>query len=439
MPEFLYGRMMGVASLVLKNVTLPDGRVVDLSLRSGEVVHAGSGLAADQSIDCTGKLVLPAATDIHVHMRGGPQSLKEDWKTGSMSALAGGTTLVVDQPNTAPPLATPEAFSRRVEEAHLHSRCHFAINSAVTRQTPFRLMEQEGAMAFGETFFGASSYGDTIRPETLRHALTEIVRFSGLVTVHAETVRTGKDGDLLRHGEARSVAGEVEAVHAVERLNRVACRLHFCHLSSARAVDAVRASSFEVTPHHLLLSTEMFRNSADPKGKVNPPLRPDHERRDLMRLWDRIPIIASDHAPHTLAEKQGLFCDAPSGIPGVETMMPLLVKRVLDHTISPGSLIEKTSANPALLLGIKKAGFSTGDRADFAIFPKSAIRIHADDLHSRSGWTPYEGMPAVFPSKVIMNGMTVFDEGVFFPGNPLWFYGKGYRPPLSVSVTRRPK
>ncbi|MFZ0182202.1 MAG: dihydroorotase, partial [Methanoregula sp.] len=94
-------------SLVLANVQLPEGRRADITIRDGRVVHAGAGGVADQRIDCTGLFVLPAAVDVHVHMRGGIQSAKEDWKTGSASALAGGVTVVVDQPNTLPPLTTP--------------------------------------------------------------------------------------------------------------------------------------------------------------------------------------------------------------------------------------------------------------------------------------------------------------------------------------------
>jgi len=139
-------------SLILRNVSLAGGRVADISVREGLVTHAGAGGPADRTVDCTGLFVLPAAVDMHVHMRGGSQSAKEDWASGSRSALAGGVTVVVDQPNTIPPVASPDALRARVFEAKSYSLCSFAINSSVTFDTPVNAMWSAGAMAFGETF-----------------------------------------------------------------------------------------------------------------------------------------------------------------------------------------------------------------------------------------------------------------------------------------------
>jgi len=427
------------ASLVLKDVTLPDGRRADVSIQERHVAHIGSARSCDRVIDCSRYLVLPAATDIHVHMRGGIQAEKEDWATGSRSALAGGVTLVVDQPNTVPPLSTPEIFARRVEDARDHSACHFAINSALSEGISIRRMWEAGAMAFGETFFGPSSYGEIVPEEVLADSLRTISRLRGLVTIHAETVSRIGSTDLISHGRSRPVQGEIGAIRAVQDLNDSRCRLHFCHLSSGRAVDSVRTETVEVTPHHLLLSQESFHDSNGTYGKVNPPLRTEKTRKALFSRWERIDIIASDHAPHTRAEKEEPFSDAPSGIPGVETMMPLLVAKVLDHTLQARSLVEKTSENPARILGIQKPGFSPGDRADFALFPKVAEKVRAENLHSRCGWTPFEGMAAVFPSQVIMDGEPVFSDGDFFPGTPRWFPGNGYAPGISGHSLGRAK
>ncbi len=175
-------------SLVLRNVSLPGGRTADIAITDGHVSHAGAALPADRTIDCAGHFVLPAAVDMHVHMRGGRQSAKEDWGSGSRSALAGGVTVVVDQPNTVPPLITPDAFRDRVFEAKSGSLCHFAINSGVTHDTPLRAMWSAGAMAFGETFFGPSSYGEAVTPQELTRALGEIGLLNALATIHAEEI-----------------------------------------------------------------------------------------------------------------------------------------------------------------------------------------------------------------------------------------------------------
>jgi len=411
-------------TLLLKNVSLPEGRIADLLIRNGRVIHTGAGGAADRTVDCTGLLVLPAAVDVHVHMRGGPQSEKEDWESGSRSALAGGVTVVVDQPNTIPPLITPESFAARVKDAQAHSLCSFAINSGLTEGTPLAAMWEAGAALFGETFFAPSSYGDAVDEAVLTRALAEIKKLGGVATIHAEEVTAGDDTTLSAHARIRSAEGELRAVRAVQQCNTAGCRLHFCHMSSAGSVAAA-TGTVEVTPHHLFLSHEMF-DDKDTCAKMNPPLRSEKERKELWTAWDRIDIIASDHAPHTRQEKAVPFSVAPSGVPGVETMVPLLLARVLEKKISLADVIRKTSVNPARLLGIPAAGFSAGDRADFALYPKTPVKIEAGSLHSRCAWTPFEGRMAVFPSLVIMGGEVVFEAGEFHRGRPAWIPGQGY-------------
>jgi len=414
-------------TLALANVQLPEGRRADITICDGRVVHAGAGAVADQRIDCTGLFVLPAAVDIHVHMRGGIQSAKEDWRTGSVSALAGGVTVVVDQPNTIPPLTTPEAFSARVREAQEHSSCSFAINSGVTPDTPIEAMWAAGAMAFGEIFCAPSSYGEALEGAELSRALMCIRALGGLATIHAEGITPGEDTGLAAHDALRSPEREKEAVIAVQAGNPDGCRLHFCHMSTAASIDTVQGS-VEVTPHHLFLSREMA-GDANCRFKVNPPVRSERERKKLWERWDRIDIIASDHAPHTIEEKALPFARAPSGVPGVETMMPLLMAMVLDRKIALPDLIRKTSTAPAALIGIPPSGFAPGDRADFALYPRSAVTVEPELLHSKCGWTPFEGHRAVFPHMVIVGGTVAYQDGEFFRAHPLWYPGKGYVPP----------
>ncbi len=410
-------------SLTLRNVTLPSGRVADITLADGRVTHVGASTGTADCLDCTGLLVLPAAIDMHVHMRGGTQSAKEDWKSGSMSALAGGVTVVVDQPNTVPPITTVKHFSDRVCDAQTNSWCNFAINSSVTARTDLGEMWRAGAMAFGETFFAPSSYGDAIGDAALSRAMECIHTFDGLLTIHAEEVSDIPDTGMISHHHSRPPEGELKAVKTVRQLNKAGCRLHFCHLSTKRSIDAA-AGTVEVTPHHLFLSLEDFEDN-DPCGKVNPPLRTERERKHIWGRWDRIDIIASDHAPHTRLEKAQDFSRAPSGIPGVETLLPLLLARVIDGKIPLQSVLEKTSYKPAELLGIPRAGFSVGDRADFALFGRIPTPITAEMLHSKCGWTPFEGHFALFPMTVIMGGRVVYQDGEFFRADPRWFSGKG--------------
>ena len=413
-------------TLVLQNVMLPSGRVADLTLAAGKVSHVGSYKGAAELCDCRGCFVVPAAVDMHVHMRGGVQSAKEDWTSGSMSAIAGGVTVVVDQPNTIPAVTAPHVLADRVQDAQTHSYCNFAINSGVTPDTPLESLWEAGAMAFGEIFHAPSSYGDAIDGVALGAALGRIQKLGGLATIHAERIGTSPDTDLISHGLVRSAMGEAEAVGTVQFLNRSGCRLHFCHMSSVRSVDAV-AGSVEVTPHHLFLSQEQFDKN-DTFGKVNPPLRTEMERKGLWVRWGRIDAVASDHAPHTKQEKSQEFSAAPSGMPGVETMVPLLLAQVMAKKIELASVIEKTSYAPARLLGIPRAGFEVGDRADFAIYAKKTVTVKGESLHSKCGWTPFEGQKAIFPSMVVMNGSIAYLGREFTRQEPTWFAGKGFNP-----------
>lgn len=420
--------MESLHDLALKNVRLPDGRIVDITIREGHVVHTGAALPAREVRDCTGCFVLPAAVDMHVHMRGGEaQSAKENWITGTRSALAGGVTVVVDQPNTIPAITTPEILRNRVREAEKEALCQFAINSSVSYGLDFPAMWREGAMAFGEIFYAPSSYGEAVGEDCLREALRITALLNAPATVHAEEPVPGEDTGLSEHDRLRPGEGEVRAVRAVGALRHGSASVHFCHMSTSESVYAAKPfGTVEVTPHHLFLSRENFTEE-DPHGKVNPPLRNETVRKRLWSAWDAVDVIASDHAPHTGPEKSAGFAAAPSGIPGVETMVPLLLQAVKEGTITLASVIEKTSYTPCRILGIPVAGFLTGSRADFAVFPKESRKIRAEDLHSRCGWTPYEGMQAVFPREVIMGGVSVFRDGEYsgIPGK--WFFGRGYK------------
>jgi dihydroorotase len=414
--------------LLLKNVRLPEGRSVDITVSRGLVVHAGAGGKAGETIDCSGLLILPGGVDMHVHMRGGSrEAQKEDWRAGSRAALAGGVTLVIDQPNTDPPLTTVEAFRARVREAERDSLCHFGVNAGAVPGAPLSDLWRSGAMAFGELFLSPSTGGREVSPEGMRGLLREIHALGALATIHAEEAQHGRASDLVSHGEIRPMEGEIRAVDKVKGMAPTGMRLHFCHLSTADAVSAAVPCSSEVTPHHLLLSQEDFRGD-DPRGKVNPPLRRAADRDRLFSAWDGISVLASDHAPHTREEKSVDFSSAPAGMPGVETMIPLLLPKVLSREITPASLIAKTSANPCSILGIPAPGFSPGDRADFALYPKEVTTIQPEHLHSRCGWTPFEGMGAVFPETVILGGGIVFQAGDFTRGENRWFPGRGYIP-----------
>lgn len=420
--------------LVLSQVKIPGGRVADITISDGMVSHVGTADSSLPSLDCSRYTVLPAGVDMHVHMRDWTQEKKETWETGTKCALAGGVTVVVDQPNTIPALTTPVTLEDRVRLAKDQALCRFGVNGGVTPDADIPGMWRAGALAFGETFAGPSSYGEAVTHEVLESAMKAVAGLGGLMTIHAEEVHTGDDATLPAHDSLRPVSGERDAVQTTIALNKTGCHLHFCHLSSEQAVHAAAGSgaTIEVTPHHLFLSTDRF-DDADPFGKVNPPLRTEEERRRLFACWNRIDIIASDHAPHTRSDKSDPFREAPSGIPGLETMIPLLMGWVYDKQISLPDLIEKTVTKPAQVLGIRPSGYTPGMRGDFALYPQDIQTIDISRLHSRAEWSPYEGMKAVFPEITILGGEIAYRSGEFVSRRDmlqsqgeLWIPGRGY-------------
>ncbi len=147
--------------------------------------------------------------------------------------------------------------------------------------------------------------------------------------------------------------------------------------------------------------------------RMNPPLREESERKRLLAAFDKIDVIASDHAPHTITEKSAEFASAPSGIPGVETMLPLLMNEVHAGRMNLNAVIEKTVTNPNRILGIESPAFMPGARADFAVYADSPVKIDAENLHSKCGWSPYEGMYALFPEITVVSGVCAWKEGGF--------------------------
>ena len=412
-----------MTDLVLKSARLPDGRVADISITNGIITHIGSSGSAGRSINCRNRLCIPAAIDMHVHMRDGPQAAKEDWATGTQAAVAGGVAAVVDQPNTVPPMDCVENFTARIALARERSFCHFAVNGSVTETADLAGLYAAGALAFGEMFAAPSSYGSALSPEVIRSSLAELAGFGALVTVHAEEVRPGEVHTLAEHAASRPVSGEAATVDLVNSLAHAGVKLHYCHMSGAASISRVRGT-FEVAPHHLFLSWEEY-DSCDTHFRMNPPLRTKAERLELWKLFDLIPVIASDHAPHTLAEKSQPFSSAPSGVPGVETMMPLLMNAVVAGKVSLASVIEKTVMNPYRILGLPCPAPAVGSRADLAVYADVPVQISAEQLHSKCGWTPYEGMYGLFPETTVVGGTAAWHKGEFTRGEPLWLAGAG--------------
>jgi dihydroorotase len=271
-----------------------------------------------------------------------------------------------------------------------------------------------------------------IDADLFREAVERATEEGVTVTVHAEDADRFDD-EALAAAEADEGVGsdagadlwsayrtpEAEAA-AVERAVGVAtdadARIHVAHTSTPEGVDAASDAGMtcEVTPHHLFLSREDLAELGT-YGRMNPPLR-DEERREA--LWERVvdgtvEMVATDHAPHTRAEKETTLLDAPSGVPGVETMLPLLLERARRGELGYERVRDLTATNPATVFDLPAKGrIEAGADADLVLVdPEASREIRGDDLHSNCGWTPFEGKRGVFPRLTMVGGRVVYEDG----------------------------
>ncbi|GAA0249103.1 dihydroorotase [Haladaptatus pallidirubidus] len=418
--------------LTIRNATLADGskRDVRIDTDAGRISAIGSSLTeSGKSIDATGKLLLPGAIDAHVHFRQPGFSHKETWETGSKSAVAGGVTTVVDQPNTNPPTIDGESFDEKAELA-AKSYIDYGINGGVTPDWEPESLFDRPVLALGEVFLADSTGKMGIEEELFREAVERAADDYLVVTVHAEDAdlfdedarsRDGNDTDAwsaYRTAEAEAAAVE----RACEIGDELGARLHIAHTSTPEGIDAAReiGATCEVTPHHLFLSRDDL-DELGTFGRMNPPLRSEKRREKVFaRVADgTVDMIATDHAPHTRKEKDANIWDAPSGVPGVETMLPLLLEQARKGNLSYDRVADLTSRNPSKVFGMPRKGrIEEGRMADLVLVdPDETREIRGDNLHSKCGWTPFEGWTGVFPELTMVRGNVVFENGEF--GEPV--------------------
>jgi dihydroorotase len=432
--------------LVVENTkVLLDGEImaVSIGIDEGRISRIAKILKGTETFDARGMLAMPGAIDSHVHFRDLKQEEKEDWLTGSRSAIYGGVTTVVDMPNTDPPTLDEESFKVKETVAKNRSMVDFGINAGVSGNLK-RLPElwRLGALAFGEIFMAHSTGGMGVDPETLREALKIIARLGATASIHAEDealherlkIELKKDTSESVYSQMRPRESEINAVEeALELQRETKVAMHITHISTSKTVEMIGKAGVtcDVTPHHLFLTMGHWKRLGA-KAKMNPPIRPD---RDREALWNAvrdgsIEVLASDHAPHTADEKNAPVREAPAGVPGVETMVPLMLKAVVDRKLPMQRLIDMTSANPALIFGVRGKGrIAGGYDADLTFVDMSAsTMITKDRLHSKAGWTPYEGFEAIFPGAVMLRGNVILDGKEFYAkrGSGQLVRGKGY-------------
>jgi len=417
--------------MLIANATLPDGRERDVRIADGEIDAVESSLSGEPDVDAAGKRLFPGAIDVHVHFRQPGYSHKETWETGSKSAAAGGVTTVVDQPNTDPATVDGAGFNEKADLAEA-SYVDYGLNGGVTESwNPEELFDRP-LFALGEVFLADSTGDMGIDADLFGDAVARAAEDDVTVTVHAEDADlfdqsardedaggAGRDADADLWSAFRAAEAEEAAVErAVDVGSQSDAAIHIAHTSTPEGIDAASAggATCEVTPHHLFLS----RDDADELGtygRMNPPLRSEARREAVYeRVADgTVDVIATDHAPHTREEKEAGLWDAPSGVPGVETMLPLLLEEARQGTLSYERVRDLIAANPAAIFDLPSKGrIEEGRDADLVLFdPEASREIRGEDLNSKCGWTPFEGRRGVFPELTLVRGEVVYRDGEF--------------------------
>ncbi len=426
--------------MIIQNarIVTPAGTVHgSVHFEGSQITKIESSIPANgEGIDAHGLFLLPGAIDSHVHFRDPGQTHKEDFLTGSRGALAGGVTTVLDMPNNSPPIDSLEMLAKK-REAAAKSVCDYAFHFGASTQNAGIVGKagEESDVAGLKVYLGSST-GNLLVTQ-FGQLWEHFSNFKKTVCVHAEdeealqyflqklkTEKQGKPLTVTDHNLARPpLAAGLAANKAVYLAQHAQSKLHVCHASTALELEAVKrakkaklAVSCEATPHHLFLS-EKDAKRLENYARMNPPLR---SKRDQAALWKGIKqglvdCVATDHAPHTKEEKAKPYEEAPSGVPGVQTMLPLLLNAATQGKLSIEQVAKLTAENPAKVFGLYRKGrIERGFDADFTLVDLGAEwTVHGDKLESKCGWTPFEGMVLRGKVKdVWLRGDRVVEDGV---------------------------
>ncbi len=398
--------------LILKGGTVvnQDGEHVrDIAINAGRIVGLGdvSRFRAAEVLDCRNLHILPGVIDSQVHFREPGPTHKEDLETGSRAAVMGGVTAAFEMPNTKPETTSAEALADKVSRATHRMFCDFAFYVGGTRENFEQISELEKLQgSAGIKVFIGSSTGDLLVEDDV--GLEKIIsRLGRRAAFHSE------DEYRLRERLNHQVAGDA-ASHPIwrdaeaarlctERLLRISKkynkRIHVLHISTADELPLLAANrelaTVEVTPHHLTLSADDYERLGT-KLQMNPPVRAPHHRDALWHAINSglVDVLGSDHAPHTLEEKAKPYPQSPSGMTGVQTLVPIMLDHVNKGRLTLQRFVDLTSHGPQRIFNIKGKGrIAEGYDADFTIVDlKRRETITNDWIQSRSAWTPYDGV-----------------------------------------------
>ncbi|MGE5086647.1 MAG: dihydroorotase [Bacillota bacterium] len=418
----------------------------DIAIRDGRIEKIRDSIhePAQKIINAKGLHVLPGIIDSQVHFREPGLTHKEDLETGTKAAVLGGVTTIFEMPNTNPPTTTVEAFKDKLARAHnrAHANYAFFIGASHDNATDLENLEMLPHCSGIKIFMGSSTGNLLVEDDaTLERILKQGHR---RVIIHSE--------DEMRLRERRHIAVDQADVHyhpvwrdvetavsSTMRLLRIARqtgrKVHVLHVSTGEEMDILMAAkdiaTVEVLPQHLTLYAPDCYDRLGTYAQQNPPIR---EKRHLERIWKAlqdgtVDVIGSDHAPHTREEKDRPYPASPSGVPGVQTLVPIMLNHVHEGRLSLHKFVELVTENPCRVFGVKNKGrLRQGFDADITIVDlKKQTTIDNSWIASRCGWTPFHGMSVTgWPTHTIVSGKLVMEADQVISahqGQPVNFEG----------------
>ena len=432
-------------SLIIKNGSCYiDGKLTkkDVGLSGNKIKKIGKiELNSAKVYDATNKIVLPGIIDTQVHFREPGSTDAEDLESGSRAAVLGGVTSLFEMPNTNPPTSNLAEFDKKLQAARNRMHSNYAFYFGATPDNTdqlAKLKDVEGCC--GVKLFAGSSTGNLLvdKEADIEKVISSSDR---IVSIHSEDEdiiklrkKFIKKGDVHSHPEWRNVECAMSSTRRVvkiaERYNK---KIHVLHVTTKEEVDFLamhkKNITFETTPQHLTLYAPDCYDKLGTYAQMNPPLR-GKEHYD--RLWKAIKnnvvdVLGSDHAPHLKVNKDKEYPNSPSGMPGVQTIFPVMIDHVNNGKLKLNQLINLMCENPCRIFGIKNKGYiKEGYDADFTIVDMNKeVTIRNEMIASKCGWTPFHNYKVKgFPVGTIINGILVMADGkviVESRGKPLSF------------------
>jgi len=432
--------------LIIKNGScFIEGNLVktDIGITKNKISHIGNleNENSKEIYDAENLIVLPGCLDTQVHFREPGSTDAEDLNSGSRAAIVGGITGVFEMPNTNPPTSNKKEFQNKLNLAKNRMYCNYAFYFGATPENQEELADLKSLEGCcGVKLFAGSSTGNLLvhKEEDIEKVFAST---SKIVSVHSEDEeilnqrkKLREKGNVLTHPIWRN---EESAISSTRRIVKIALRLnkkaHILHVTTKEEVDFLSQNkgniTFEITPQHLTLTSPECYEKLGTFAQMNPPIR---DKSHYDRLWYAVrnnynDTIGSDHAPHLKENKLKDYPETPSGMPGVQTLMPVMLNHINEGRLKLEQLIKLLCENPVKIFGIKNKGYIKKDYdADFTIIDMNkVIEIKNEKIESKCGWSPFNGYKFKgTPVATIVNGKIKMKDGVILgdpEGVPLQF------------------